>query len=263
MLPQQIVRILNFFDIFGLNSGSSDLTINLKVAYFIHFVHILIAFLCVLFQFWMSIIYFRSEFIGLKITLFLQYISALYAYWLIIFESLLHHRVHKHFWQIFQRINEHFHSQVGFYFKIYATTFFEFFIVTIALVIASFVENGIERLGMVLVFLFLIKVCQLKVFYYIFCVKIVTEQLEIIEIEVTELKNILNRRFDENVLQINRFVWIRKYFECVYEMTECLNKVFGWSQVAAILFCYYLLLTDLAWSYLTFSSMECTTKISK
>lgn len=43
MLPIQIVFLLNVFDVFGYNSGSSKLTEHRKITYFIYFVHILIA----------------------------------------------------------------------------------------------------------------------------------------------------------------------------------------------------------------------------
>lgn len=49
--------------------------------------------------------------------------------------------------------------------------------------------------------------------------------------------------------RLQQLKWIRQYFHNVCCMTKCMNEMFGWSHIAAILFCYYFLLTDLTWCY--------------
>lgn len=116
----------------------------------------------------------------------------------------------------------------------------------------------------------LYEICQLRVFYYLFCLEVVNFQLKMIDNEVETMQNALNftsKKSTSYLIRISetsifysfesqRLKWIREYFFRIYEMINLLNETFGWSQVAAISFCFHLLLTEIAWGYIHYMEMS-------
>lgn len=82
--------------------------------------------------------------------------------------------------------------------------------------------------------------------------------MKIIEHELKQNKS--HMRF---WLESNGFRRIRSYYSNVYEMTNCLNKMFGLSQVTGVCFCFYIILTDLNWLLTYFDELFLVFAISK
>lgn len=81
--------------------------------------------------------------------------------------------------------------------------------------------------------------------------------LEIVKYELKNIKNKLQQlsvssnnvgydRKNENTILKS----INQCYQVIYELKECINQVFGWSNVTTILFCFLLPLTDTNWAYL-------------
>lgn len=87
----------------------------------------------------------------------------------------------------------------------------------------------------------LYQILSISNFYYIFYMKLVQENLRLLEIQFNLEKqgNSMNKHFN----------LIRKNYQRVHEMISCLNHTFGWSQFFTILFSFHILLTELNWSY--------------
>lgn len=100
------------------------------------------------------------------------------------------------------------------------------------------------------VYLLLMKMCELRILYYIFCLAVLHSQMETIDQEIKKNKN--NHSF---WIKSYGFQEIRKNSTCIYEMTNCLNKVFGLSQVAAICYGFYMVPTNLNWVYTHFEEI--------
>lgn len=56
---------------------------------------------------------------------------------------------------------------------------------------------------------------------------------------------------------------IRIIYHMTFEMVDCLNDVFGYSQFETLLFCYFLPLTDLNWAYMSYQRQAPMDRISK
>lgn len=250
MLPNRIIRILNFFDIFGYNSGTSKLTKNRRVAHFICFVHILLVFVFA----WCKVRLILKLIHAMRWVEFfnqmLKYSAALYTFWLVIFDAIFQQRSHRHFWKILQMINAHFAPQNTVNIVPYMRKFVVFFSITISSILIFYFSTKAHnrtidvRAPVFMNFIILIRLCQLRVFYYVFCVEMVDCQLKMIKNKLKSVKSQMN--FSSTMRD---FHWIRGYFHCVYEMATHLNEMFGWSHVAAVSFCFYLLLSDLNWFY--------------
>lgn len=248
---------LNFFDACGFDSGASKLSSN-RITCFIYLMHILAAALFTAFS--KTFIYMYASYPLFNpveaVNSFVQYFAPLFTYWLMIFEAYFQRRAHKHFWKILQQ-TEYVDSRsdcVPLWFK---CKFFEFFVVpTLFILIQLNVSEYAVFLTMA--YVALAKICQVRVFYYIYCLEIVNIQLQHLEHHIETLRNISTQAhsgsFERNNIRKSSassiaFRRFREKYSNIFEMTCLLNEIFGWSQVSAVLFCFYFLLGDLNYVY--------------
>lgn len=260
MLPSQIVNVLNFFDVMGYCTGSTALTKYRQIRLLIHVMHSVFAVLFTMYMFQLSVELYQV--MGLLETLneLAQYSVALNTYWLIILDSFLHRYKHRSFWMIVQLIDEHFCSQTVFL-RGYLCKIFEYFPVTLISSYLIYFLKAVPQVRAVFIGDTLITICQLRVFYYLFCLEVVNWQLKMIETEVKIMKSVSpmdDKTHPFREFDLKRFKWINKYYDCVMEMTELLNDIFGWSQIASILCCFYTLLTNLNWLYANLDRLSVT-----
>lgn len=252
MLPKEIQWYLIFYDVFGFNSGTSKLSQSRGIVYCIEFIHILSAIFFTLTKFKFLFELYQLNGTISTVNESLQYSATLYTYWLIIMDSICCQSSHKRFWKLIQQIDEKFCSQSHLRFRTYLAKMIAFFLVNI-----SVSANGTTRLlrhNIVYSYTLWAKICFLRMFYYIFCLKIVHFQLKNID---KELDKLILRKL--NVAEHNRRLkWTRQYISIIDEMTNHLNKIFGWSNAAVIFCCFYYILTCLNWIFINYTrfSME-------
>lgn len=256
MLPVRMERMLTFFDVFGYNTGSSQLSRRREIAYSIYFVH-----------FSMAIFFSSSIFYSIfkllpymtfieRLNHLFQYSTAIFTYWFIIFDSMNRWKKHRQFWTILRRIDKLFYSQTNLSIRVYLIKFIQYILTTFTAVVMSLVKENPSTAHYIWTFInvFVVKQCQIRIFYYIFCLEVVFLQLCAIEDELLQM-NQLSELSDSNV-DLFRFQWIRGYYNCIFEMTNLLNEIFDWSHVAAVSFCFYLLLTEMNWFWANFQRLS-------
>lgn len=264
MFSSQIKHILNFFDICGFNTCITNLSNGQKSSYIMNFVHISMLILFIVIKFYFIYIFFSLVGTAETINEYVQYSSSLLAYWLIISDSIHYRQKQKHFWEIIQKNEKYFCQNLNF--QSYIVKFYEFFTAKIfAIIVAtslkSFAVFGIMGLPGYIAYITPVEICQIRLFYYIFCLEIIYFYLKFIESDLILVEQ--NMKFYQNSHEIfslqsfafHRLKWIRQYFHDVYEMINLLNKIFGCSQVASVLFCYYSLFTDLNYCYIHFNNL--------
>lgn len=232
MLPEQITNCLIFFDIFGYNSGSTKLTVNQKSAYFFYSLNILMAVFFSLYKFRIIFRPHPGQLIEL-INQMLQYSVNLYDYWLIILDSIIYKNEHFHFWTYFQHFDKLYsirHLKLLKYFFKLSSYFILSFLFILAIIFTH--QSPIDET--VYSALILIRICEIRMFYYILCLEILHFQLKIINEKCTNKK-----------IKLHQLKWIRHYYHCVYEMVNMLNEMFSLSLFSGILFCFYTFLTHL------------------
>lgn len=246
MLPKKISSILIFFDAFGYNSGFSQLLlVHPKITAVINIIHILLAIFFTIFKVVLVAFFLRSMKMLEVINSSLQYSAMIYTYWIIILDANLHQSDHRHFYEMFSKINKFYMRQENICLGHYLVKIFiclSFSILFMMLINFTEYTNYFQILYTVLM-----KICEIRICYYMFCLQIVQFQLKSID------KMILNIGID-----FNRLKMIREYQYCVYEMTNFLNSSFGWSQVATVLYCFYSFLTYLNWLYVCINYGQCS-----
>lgn len=262
MLPSEMVFILNFFDICGFNSGSSKLSETQKIAYLIYFVHISMATILTFYEFCLVDDYYSLLGLSEAISESVQYSTALYTYWLIIFDSIVHRRAHKHFWIVLQRIDTSFSCQPIRSIRIYIVKIVIFSMKTVLVMVIRLTIGTMVGLTIDFAYITLFVICEIRIFYYLLCLEVLHFQLKVVENEVKIMMTILNvsnfRKHQSACysFELERLKWIRGYIHCVYKMMDLLNQIFGWSHVAGISFCFYYLLTESNWLYIHFRELS-------
>lgn len=244
MSQKRITLILSFFDAFGYNSGSSNLTEHWRALTSIHCVHIVLA--C-FFSFYQIPLMFYLQ-LHLQwvqvLNQMMQYSAALYPYWLILMDSMLKKEKHAQFWKIHQEIHQMYCNQNCIRFRCFMLKFVVYHSITLIFAI-SFSKYYGSMDEHVLIYIVLMKLCQMRVFYYMFCVELIHFQLESI-LNALKMQRI---KLNASASQSHQFKWIRGYYQRVFEMTAALNEVFGVSNVATVSFCFYEFLSDMNWLY--------------
>lgn len=244
MSQKRITVILNLFDAFGYNSGSSNLAGHWRAVNIIYLVHIVLACFFSFYQIPL-IFYLRSNLQWVQVlNQMMQYTAALYPYCLIIMDSMLKKEKHAQFWKIHQEISEFYCNQNGIRFRCFMLKFVAYHSITVVFVI-SFLKYFGPINEEIFIYIVLMKLCQMRVFYYMFCVELIHFQLESIlnALKMQQIKS------NASASQSHQFKWIRGYYQRVFEMTAALNEVFGVSNVATVSFCFYELLSDMNWLY--------------
>lgn len=248
MLPKRINYLLTYFDVCGFNSGWSKLSSSRKAIHRTNITHILMAVFFTLFKIHM-ILGFSTVRLVKAINFMLQYSAALYTYWCIIIDSHLQMQKHRHFWQTVQRIDKFYCPQNKFTIKYYLLKFGLCFFTSALAILVIILAGNLSQSEVVIMYIFLIKICEARVFYYIFCVEVLRFQLK-------QLKDALKN----HPYHLRRIRWIRQYYDRVYEMSNFLIGVFGLSQVAAVLFCFVFFMADLNWIYINIYMLNGTVK---
>lgn len=253
MLPKRIVWILNFFDSFGYYSESSSLAKYPKLQSLLFVIQILLATDFTLY-FFRLVLEFRKYLGPIEIASeMLQYTMGLCTYWLIIFDSLYYRRMHRKFWERLELIDAHFCKQ-SMSFRGFLCKFLEFSLVSIFSYTFNYLLHVLPPIDGVFIYLSLIVICQLRIFYFVFCLEIVDEQLQVIQQELIKLKAYCPS-VTTSIRHFNfkRLSWFNEYYGYIMEMTDLLNTFFSWSQFTLILFVFYSLLAGLNWCYTSFN----------
>lgn len=249
MLPSHIVRVLTFFDLWCYNTGASALSNRRKLRVLILFLHIAMAALITVCQFYLMIELVQLVGVIRMINETIQYGTAVCTCWLIILDAFLFRNEHRIFWSKLQRIDSNFCKQTSSFCK-YLFILIEFFPITISIYVFSNFLKSFASSEVILAYLAVIVLSNMRIFYYIFCLDTIHNQLCSVGSELKALKRTLNQKMTRTLHVHNKQLkQIRDFHHCVKEMVDLLNEVFGWSQVAAVLFCFCAIVTDMNWVY--------------
>lgn len=251
MLSNRMEYMLIFFDVFGYNTGATKLSNYQRAASFILITHVLM-----LVYFTYAKVHLAFELLALYqildvINFLLQFSAGLYTYWIIIFDSVLYRKDHQNFWEIISKINSLCTPQNRFTFRCYLLKLWEYFSFTIVCVVVMISESGVQLSKIAFLYHVIVKICEVRIFYYIFC-------LEIFHFHLTTINNDLrkNKKKLHFLIKTHRLKWIREYYSYVHQMTSYFNEVFSWSQMAVISFCFCLICSTFNWIYVHYKDLS-------
>lgn len=258
MLPRQIEYMLLFFDALGYNSGSTELSNNRRAATIINIIHLLMlaffTFVKVHFVVGLLAWYRLMEVINFT----LQFSAVLYGYWFIIFDSMLHREEHCNFWALIQRTSTLYSQQYNLSLRCYVLKVFEYFFVSFLCVTTMTSISDEQMSHFDFVYHSIINVCAIRAFYYVFCLEMLHFQLKNIDELIMQMRNEVHF-----AIQSHRFKSIREFYHNTYEMANFLNKIFSFSQIVIVSFCFHHIFFHMNWFYVHFGTLSMAELLSK
>lgn len=161
-------------------------------------------------------------------------------------ESYCKRSIQRKFWQIYRQIVRDFTGEDhDIVFRNYFIQFGTFFVVALGIyvrhaIITISVFSGI-KLCFAFSYLSVMTMQDMRVFHYIFFVHLLDHQLHAIGLEMERLADASERQ----KISHESLKRIRIYHDLVHELSNCINEVFGWSNMAIILYLFTRLAVDL------------------
>lgn len=255
MYPKWMKFLLLYFDLFGFSTQfntSQNHSVLYRIIFFIHFILAVVSSLAIL-TFLRRPIFDKLGAINDSLKLCVT----LLVYWLSLFELYFRQKTQKHFWIITQKIDKKFYTHHKLRFRAYALlmSFYSILYVLMYLnyVFRIFSNKRSEFNFFWACYSFVGLFHKNQLFYYLFLVEFIKNDLKIIDREITKLLFECKRGEGKNAktflktFYCNRFKWIRQFFDSICDLKETLNLVFGWSNVAAIIASFLLTLTEINW----------------
>lgn len=168
----------------------------------------------------------------------LYYVASVITYWLIIYDSFANRSLQFKFWNLFDRMNQNYGESI--YQKgDYLTGCIALTLIDIVAFGLSFCDDTTPTFNKILHFFFL-GVFDNRIFYYILHLKLIACKLQSIEIQMKHQQGNLTEK---------RIKSISNHYRLTYEMSDCVNMAFSWSQVALVMLTFYTSVTFLNIAY--------------
>lgn len=261
--------LLQFYDICGFCTETSINT-SRKNTIMLFVFHILWTCLCSYFniKFSMQPSVYR-DILPFSINFCVHHVSGIFTYWMIIIESYSNRPAQRRFWQIYERINMHYRGGRSKSFRRYSIKLIEYFSVsaTVQIFFMQYYMQCVQSLFFFrLFYLVSVTVCQYRAFYFLLYLDMMKYEMEAIKSEtkcaatlsrsngtfIQSTEEGANHRSNsaitlENVIEYN-LKRINGYYQLAYELSECINQIFGWSNFTTVLYCFHLPLTEANWA---------------
>lgn len=188
----------------------------------------------------------------------IKFFCSLACYWLSVVELYAKRKSQRNFWRILERIDLHYYQHDNLQMGCYLVKLIEFMsVITMTHIVRKHNAVFDDLLAMLVFYGYYVamEICMCRSFYYLFYVEVIKHELQIIENEVREMAEVSQENSAYLILKYfrkNRFKWTRDYYQLVYALTGCMNSMFGFSQLATIMFPFIVLVTDIAWIHWSF-----------
>lgn len=231
MYPKWIVNILRFYHLYGFYMIQTEKSISFIVL----LVHIILCFFASVVAL-AAIIGDHSFFENLDVVNFLSYyVASVITYWLIIYDSFANRSLQFKFWNLFDRMNQNYGKSMKMKKGAYLTGCIALSLIDTIAFGLFFCDDTIPTFNKILHFFFL-GVFDNRIFYYILHLKLIASKLQKIEIQMKHHQGSWTEK---------QFKLISNQYRLTYEMSDCVNMAFSWSQVALVMLTFYTSVTYL------------------
>lgn len=170
-----------------------------------------------------------------------EYFYATVTYWIILGESFVQRKNQQKLWKTFHEIDELFTKRNTQKYQMYFIKFIEniaLYIITLMLIWMESILSFDTFCAITL----LLTLCRFRLFFYLFYLELIKCELKTMEYKAG---NILLRKGCRR----NGVKYIRQYYQLVYQLNDCINAIFGWSNLLSLLFGMCFIFTDITWLY--------------
>lgn len=169
------------------------------------------------------------------------------GFWAVIVESYCKRHVQRKFWQIYRQIRIDFNPiDRDVMFRTYLIKFGEFFVVAIFNEMINFVEWFTDtNFFFAISYFSSMMMHYMRIFHYLFFIHLLDHQLNEVELQM----KLMADNSEIGIISRDCLKSIRIYYDLVHDLSDCINEVFGWSNIVSVLFVFLRLAVDLNWTY--------------
>lgn len=259
MYPKWMLNLLLYFDLWGFCTqfNRSPNSNQVKIDRLIFIFHMIFASIATLFI--CNYLKRPDNDTLANINDVLKFTDLLLVYWLSIFELYTNRRIQKEFWSIVRYIDKRFCSLQRFDLGHYPLKIKIYFTLTILnnciFFNRIFSTARTDFVYLCLCYMLITWIHQNRSFYYLFYLEWIRQELKRVNYEAHEIvatyesSLLRTRNAFMKIFHRNRFKWLRQYYGSTYDLSDEMNMVFGWSNVAVILVSVHLILADVNWFY--------------
>lgn len=184
---------------------------------------------------------------------FVPFICASIMYWILLIKAYTQRGSQHMLWKLVQHIDKRYVQHKNIFFKYYSLKFIGYFVLCTIQCYVIFKYSSFP-LWIVLTILFvtlpitsLSLIYQMGQFYYLFYVNLIKFELKMIENEVKQICAAYKLKYFWGIYNFHsqigrfdrsRFLWIREYYQLIYQLSEVINLNFGWLISAIVLYCF-------------------------
>lgn len=177
----------------------------------------------------------------------IKFIGATIAQLFVIFESYYKRSVQRKFWKIIRELRSDFNCpdhnvRFGWYYAKFGEFFGAVFVIKLVQLLAW---NITLKIYFIFGYISLMTLQEIRIFHYLFFIHLLSYQLNEVEMEMQSLADVS----ENGTISRDQLRWIRMYYDLVHELSNCINEIFGWSNVISIWYLFLLLAVDLNWFY--------------
>lgn len=250
MLPKWIKHTLKYYSFYNFYLAPSTTILGKSFKYFVLLIHVILSAWCTFnaFDMFAEVQSIMAHLDTLN--LFGYYLSGSLTYWLIIFDSYSMQKTQNEFWRSYVQINKQLRPQRNDRKRIYLITLIMLPVMDILFFAFAITHERTTQPADKIMHVFFLDLFAHRACFYLLFIKVIELQLQNIS---TELENMLKlaKFVDEqpnnacqkfNQFMENRFKWIMNYYKTIYEMSQNVNEIFGFSHLSLILlncFCIF------------------------
>lgn len=183
----------------------------------------------------------------------------LIVYWFSILESYLKRQMQRKFWKALDQIGQR-HRQC-FRFDAYRIKMIIFFILLALMYLNYYIlfistdESAAILYFFWVSFTLIVVFGKHQMFYYLFHLEFIKHELNIFSTKLIEMQcacgssRLKNVKIFEKNFRSSQFKWIREFNASIYDLSDIVNAVFGWTNVASVSLSFLFILADTNWLY--------------
>lgn len=257
MTSKYIICFTKFFSAIGYDTGQSNTLPKRWTSYTNIFIHLMIFGIIIGFQFEINK-YLITQTLLEALNNLILYIFACITYAVIIFELYTQRVPLQRFWKLYQKLetlNLDFKSSVW---KSFICQFIGYILFTFLMYLYFIIMlPNLKMLIITLLIVSLLKLCEVKIFHYLFYLNIILNQLKIIENEIKMLVSNSNSQSHNRT----KLLEIIQLFDEVTEMINQLNLIFKLTSFIVIIYNFLYLISNINW--FVFEELDFSTKVGK
>lgn len=261
MFSKSTLFLLKYYDIWGFWTEYFKSSVWKYFLFSLYTFHVIVVAISTFFIVYLTLVphHFPGWFILNEI---IKHYGISVTYWSILIDSYFHRDRQRQFWKLLDRIHSNNPHKISF--QMYLLKFIKHFVANVfieVLLISHFYSESTMFLAFITVRVIFLELYQSRLFHYLLYLEIIKSKIQILEKDVENLWK-MNQisyfckgrklKFPIGMGFFDKIRQIREQYQLIFDVVNCVNGIFGWSNVFTILLAFHNAFTSMNWAFQTF-----------